>query len=48
MGIVVQHNCFPQPIPLMGVKKGKFSQDNNPMVRLKQQGTTWFVDRLVH
>jgi hypothetical protein len=48
LGIVIQHTCFPQPIPLMGVKKGKFTQDNNPIVRLKQTGTTWFVDRLVH
>ena len=48
VGIVVQHQCFPQPIPLMGVKKGKFSQDNNPIVRLKQTGSTWLVDRLVH
>ena len=48
MGVVIQHVCFPQPIPLMGVRKGKFSQDNNPIVRLKQQGSSWFVDRLEH
>lgn len=48
VGVVVQHSCFPQPLPLMGVRKGKFSQDMNPVIRLKQQGNSWFVDRFVH
>lgn len=49
LGIVVQHSCFSSPIPLMGVRKGSFSKDVNPVVRLKQEnGGSWTVDRLVH
>jgi len=48
LGIMVQHTCFPQPIPLMGVKKGRFNTDMNPIVRLKQDGMSWTVERLMH
>ncbi len=48
LGIIVQHSCFATPLPLMGVRKGKFTQDVNPVVRLKQDGDSWIVDRLVH
>jgi hypothetical protein len=48
LGINVPHSCFPQPLLLMGVRKGKFSQDAHPVVRLKQDGTSWSVERLVH
>jgi hypothetical protein len=49
LGIQVSHNCFPQPLPLMGVRKGKFSQDINPVVRLRlQANNNWVVDRLMH
>lgn len=48
LGVNVTHSCFSTPLRLMGVRKGKFSQDVNPVVRLKQDGSSWVVDRLMH
>ena len=48
VGISIQHSCFTTPLALMGVRKGKFSQDMNPVIRLKQDGGSWVVDRLMH
>src|SRR5436189_2107238 len=31
LGITIQHSCFTTPLPVMGVRKGKFSQDVNPV-----------------
>jgi hypothetical protein len=32
----------------MGVKRGKFSQDVNPVFELRQEGDGWVVDHVVH
>jgi hypothetical protein len=48
LGINIPHSCFTTPVRLMGVRKGKFSQDVNPVVRLKQDGSSWTVERLMH
>jgi hypothetical protein len=48
LGIMVNHTCFQQPIPLAGVKRGRFNADMNPIVRLRQDGSTWIVDRMMH
>jgi hypothetical protein len=46
--VKITHSCFPNPLPIMGVKKGNF-QENLPVsfeFRLYDDG--WRVQRLVH
>jgi len=47
-GVKIQHTCFANPLPIMGVRKGEF-QANIPasfQFRLRDDG--WHVDKLVH
>lgn len=46
--IVVNHSCFADPLPLMGVKKGKFNQDALPLMRFTQEADGWHFDKLIH
>src|ERR1017187_9549770 len=32
LGVVFQHSCFPTPLPLVGVRKGKFTEDYSPIL----------------
>ncbi len=49
LGVLVSHSCFPQPLPLMGVRKGKFTHEINPILRLRMQSNnSWVVDRVMH
>src|SRR5580704_12200070 len=27
LGVIIPHNCFSDPLPVMGVRKGRFTQD---------------------
>jgi len=47
-GIKLQHACFSSPLPMMGVKKGKFREDAplTFLFRLKEDG--WHFERIVH
>lgn len=47
-GIKLQHACFPNSLPLMGVKKGKFREDAplTFLFRLKDDG--WHFEKVVH
>lgn len=48
IGIKVPHGCFPAPLPIMGVKRGNFSQDVLPRLRFKLQEDGWHIDGFVH
>ena len=48
MGVVIEHSCFPTPLTLMGVKKGKFSQDAQPVFQFLLKGEDWVPDQFVH
>jgi hypothetical protein len=49
MGIVITHECFPKPLPMMGVKKGKFSPGAPVVFQLTGGGKEMFaLDKLVH
>ncbi len=48
ISVVIQHACFPKPLPLMGVKKGKFSQEVNPVFQFRKKGVDYFPLQLVH
>lgn len=47
-GVTVSHGCFGRPLPLMGVRNGKFLLEVNPTVELRVEGETWKFERVVH
>jgi hypothetical protein len=47
LAVVIQHTCFPTPLPLMGVKKGQFSQDYLPVLEFRYNNG-WSIERVVH
>jgi hypothetical protein len=48
VGVVIAHRCFANPLPLMGVRHGKFSQDAPPVFQFKLNGELWGFDRIRH
>ena len=47
LGIIVKHPCFTEPLPLLGIDRGDFSQDAPPRLLLKMKGD-WTVDQVLH
>jgi len=47
VAVVMQHTCFPNPLPLMGVKKGQFTQDYSPILEFRYNNG-WTIERVVH
>ncbi|PYT17661.1 MAG: hypothetical protein DMG59_06740 [Acidobacteria bacterium] len=47
VGVKIDHPCFTTPLPIMGLKKGMFSQDANPILRFRLDNS-WQLDRIVH
>jgi hypothetical protein len=47
-GIVISNECFPTPLPLMGVRKGKFAPDAPVLFRFQGSGKEWSLDKLMH
>jgi hypothetical protein len=47
-GIKLQHACFPNPLPIMGVKRGNFRGDTPPSFRFRLAEDGWHVDKVVH
>jgi len=48
LGIVISNECFTSPLPLMGVRKGKFSPDAPVVFRFQGSGKEWSLDKLMH
>jgi hypothetical protein len=48
LGVVVVHECFAGPLPLMGIHKGKFSPDYPVVFRFQGSGKEWSMDKLLH
>ncbi|MGA3185945.1 MAG: hypothetical protein ABSF22_02460 [Bryobacteraceae bacterium] len=48
LGVVITHDCFTSPLPLMGIKKGKFAPDAPVVFRFQGSGKEWTLDKLVH
>ena len=47
--VAVPHACFADPLPMMGVRHGKFSQEVFPVMRFEFNDTDgWFFVRLEH
>jgi hypothetical protein len=47
LGVPITHSCFPQPLPMMGVRKGDFTQAYPPVLYFRYNNG-WYVDRIVH
>lgn len=47
LGVIVKHECFPQPLPLLGIDRGDFSEEAAPRVRLRQHNG-WRTDQVLH
>jgi hypothetical protein len=47
IGVPINHSCFPQPLIMMGVRKGNFTQDYVPQLLFKYNNG-WYIDRIVH
>ncbi len=48
LSVVINHECFNTPLPMMGVRKGKFAPDAPVVFQLKGAGNEWSLDKLVH
>jgi hypothetical protein len=46
--VTIPHMCFPDPLPVLGVRKGKFSQDVNPVMEFRLLNDGWHFIKLVH
>jgi len=47
-GIKLQHACFPNPLPIMGVKRGNFREDTPPSFLFRLADDGWHMEKLVH
>lgn len=48
LGVVIAHECFPTPLKVMGVKRGKFTPDAPVVFRFVGHDKEWTLDKLVH
>lgn len=46
--VIIPHTCFPDPLPVLGVKKGRFSQDVLPVLQFHLDNDGWHFVKLVH
>lgn len=47
LGIKVDDTCFPSPLVMLGVHKGNFTQDYNPIL-LFRYDNGWQLERIMH
>jgi hypothetical protein len=47
-GIRIQHACFPNSLPIMGVKHGDFREDTPVSFLFRQAEDGWHLEKLVH
>ena len=48
LSIKIDHQCFNEPLPVMGVRKGRFNQDVPPTLAYTLDGKGWHFDKLIH
>jgi len=48
LGVKIPHVCFPEPLPLMGVSKGKFTTSVAPTLLFENSETGWMPKKLLH
>jgi hypothetical protein len=45
---IVPQSCFAEPLPVLGVRKGKFSQEVPPVLEFDLKNDGWHFTKLVH
>jgi hypothetical protein len=48
LGVIITNDCFAGPLPLMGIRKGKFSADAPVVFRFVGSGKEYSFDKLMH
>lgn len=48
IGVKIDHTCFPNPVPMMGVRKGNFTQDYAPVLEFRFNNNGWEFEKFVH
>jgi hypothetical protein len=46
--VIIPHTCFADPLPVLGVRKGKFSEDVNPLLEFRLLNDGWHFSKLAH
>jgi hypothetical protein len=46
-GVKMDHTCFPTPLVMLGVRKGNFSEDYQPVLKFRYNNG-WELDKFVH
>jgi hypothetical protein len=46
--VTIPHMCFPDGLPVLGVRKGKFSEDALPVVEYSLENDGWHFKKLAH
>lgn len=46
--VIIPHTCFSDPLPVMGVRKGRFSQDSLPVMQFRLLQDGWHFTKLIH
>jgi hypothetical protein len=48
LAVIIPNTCFSDPLPILGVRKGRFSQDVNPVMDFRLLNDGWHFNKLVH
>ena len=48
VGIKLQHACFQNPLPMMGVKHGEFREGTPVSFQFRKSDDGWRLDKIVH
>jgi hypothetical protein len=48
VGIKITHTCFPNLLPLMGVKRGNFREDTPPSFLFRLADDGWHFEKVIH
>jgi hypothetical protein len=46
--VIIPHMCFSDPLPILGVRKGRFSQEALPVMEFHLLNDGWHFTKLVH
>ena len=48
LSVIINHSCFSDSLPVLGVRKGKFTQDAPPVMEFRLDDKGWHFVKLVH
>ncbi len=48
LSVKIPHPCFAAALPIMGVRKGKFTSDAAPVLKYEEDESGWHLTELMH